>query len=127
MEQEFLRQPDWSRRGVLHNLSKRLGLQKSKIYKWNWDRKKKELASQKAQASSSAPEVPATGLIEGQEADLPKFDLNMVDKVCEENAAEDSNAPAEMTENLDEPNDMQNATDSECESHEASADNQENN
>ena len=127
LEQEFLRQPDWSRRGVLHNLSKRLGLQRSKIYKWNWDRKKKELATQKAQASSSAPEQLATGLGEGQETDLPKFDLNMVDQVCEEIAAEDSNAPAEMTENEDEPIDMQSDSDSKCESHEACADNQENN
>ena len=58
---------------------------------------------------------------------MPKFDLNMVDRVREENAVDGSNAPAEMTENEDEPIDMQSDSDSKCESHEACADNQENN
>ena len=45
LEQEFLKNPDWSSRNFLTKLAKRLCLQKSKIYKWNWDRKKKDLAS----------------------------------------------------------------------------------
>ena len=46
LEQEFQKQADWSKPGHLKELSKRLGLPKSKIYKWNWDRKRKELNSQ---------------------------------------------------------------------------------
>ena len=34
--------------GQIKNLSQRLGLTKSKIYKWNWDRKKKDLNMQAA-------------------------------------------------------------------------------
>ena len=43
LEHEFQKQPDW---GVLKmmQISRRLGLQKGKIYKWNWDRKKKDKA-----------------------------------------------------------------------------------
>ena len=41
LEVEFLKQPDWSDRGHINRIAKRLGLSKSKIYKWNWDRKKK--------------------------------------------------------------------------------------
>ena len=43
LEQEFQLRSDWSHRGQLNELAKRLGLTRSKIYKWNWDRKKKEL------------------------------------------------------------------------------------
>lgn len=43
LEAEFQKQPNWSRPGLLKKLSERLGLSKGKIYKWNWDRKKKEL------------------------------------------------------------------------------------
>ncbi len=37
---------DWSKPGILKEISKRLGLPKSKIYKWNWDRKRKEQQGQ---------------------------------------------------------------------------------
>jgi hypothetical protein len=43
LETEFRKQSDWSSKGFLSALAKRSGLSKSKIYKWNWDRKKKEL------------------------------------------------------------------------------------
>lgn len=46
LEQEFQKQSDWSKQGILKALSRRLGLPKSKIYKWNWDRKRKELQNQ---------------------------------------------------------------------------------
>ena len=41
LEVEFLKKSDWSDHGHLSRIAKRLGLTKSKIYKWNWDRKKK--------------------------------------------------------------------------------------
>ena len=37
-------------------LSTRLSVEKSKIYKWNWDRKRKELASQ-GPTSSAAMDI----------------------------------------------------------------------
>ena len=43
MEQEYQIKSDWSHRGYLNELAKRLELSRSKIYKWNWDRKKKDL------------------------------------------------------------------------------------
>ena len=46
LEEEFQKTQDWQGRGVLNSLAKRLGLTRSKIYKWNWDRKKKDLVSQ---------------------------------------------------------------------------------
>ena len=41
LEIEFLKNPMWTSR-KMSQISKRLSLAKSKIYKWNWDRKKKE-------------------------------------------------------------------------------------
>ena len=43
LEQEYQIKSDWSHRGYLNELAKRLELSRSKIYKWNWDRKKKDL------------------------------------------------------------------------------------
>ena len=43
LENEFQKHTDWSKPGVLKDISKRLGLPRSKIYKWNWDRKRKDL------------------------------------------------------------------------------------
>jgi len=45
LEREFQKGADWSKKGELGKLAHRLGLTKSKIYKWNWDRKKKEILS----------------------------------------------------------------------------------
>lgn len=44
LEHEFLKNTDWSEPGLIKKLSQRLGLPKSKIYKWNWDRKRKDLS-----------------------------------------------------------------------------------
>ena len=41
LEFEFEKNPDWSDKVFMKQLSKRLHLSKSKIYKWNWDRKRK--------------------------------------------------------------------------------------
>lgn len=46
LEHEFQKKQDWSHKGHLNELAKRLGLSRSKIYKWNWDRKKKELGNE---------------------------------------------------------------------------------
>lgn len=42
LEQEFQKNANWSSREIA-KLSKRLGLSRSKIYKWNWDRKRKTI------------------------------------------------------------------------------------
>ena len=41
LEHEFLKNTDWSEPGLIKKLSQRLGLPKSKIYKWNWDMRRK--------------------------------------------------------------------------------------
>lgn len=40
MEDEFTENPHWSNDDV-EKISKKLGLSKAKVYKWNWDQKKK--------------------------------------------------------------------------------------
>lgn len=52
LETEFQKNANWTGRDMA-KLSTRLAVEKSKIYKWNWDRKRKELASQGA--TSAAP------------------------------------------------------------------------
>ena len=52
LETEFQKNANWTGRDMA-KLSTRLAVEKSKIYKWNWDRKRKELASQGA--ASAAP------------------------------------------------------------------------
>lgn len=42
LEQEFEKNANWSSREIA-KMSKRLGLSRSKIYKWNWDRKRKTI------------------------------------------------------------------------------------
>ena len=45
LESEFQKNANWTSKDMV-KLSTRLAVEKSKIYKWNWDRKRKELASQ---------------------------------------------------------------------------------
>lgn len=52
LETEFQKNANWTGRDMA-KLSTRLAVEKSKIYKWNWDRKRKELTSQGA--TSAAP------------------------------------------------------------------------
>jgi hypothetical protein len=40
LEEEFTDNPHWSNEDV-EKISKKTGLSKAKIYKWNWDQKKK--------------------------------------------------------------------------------------
>lgn len=40
LEEEFNKNPHWTNEDV-DKISKRLGLDKAKVYKWNWDQKKK--------------------------------------------------------------------------------------
>lgn len=47
LEAEFQKNANWTSKDMA-KLSTRLAVEKSKIYKWNWDRKRKELASQGA-------------------------------------------------------------------------------
>ena len=44
LEAEFQKNANWSSREIV-KMSKRLSLSRSKIYKWNWDRKRKTLES----------------------------------------------------------------------------------
>ncbi len=41
LENEFLKNPDWSR-DYIRNISKKLGLRECQVYKWHWDQRKKE-------------------------------------------------------------------------------------
>ena len=43
LEKEFTKKQDWDKRDQ-QRLSKKLGFEISKIYKWNWEKKKKLLA-----------------------------------------------------------------------------------
>ena len=43
LEKEFSKKQDWDKRDQ-QRLSKKLGFEISKIYKWNWEKKKKLLA-----------------------------------------------------------------------------------
>ena len=56
---------DWSKPGILKEISKRLGLPKSKIYKWNWDRKRKEQQGQE-ELKISGGAVPHSSVIISQ-------------------------------------------------------------
>jgi len=40
LESQFQRCPDWSTQ-LIGFMARRLGLKHIKVYKWNWDRKKK--------------------------------------------------------------------------------------
>lgn len=40
MKRSFPNNPHWSNDDV-ERISRKLGLEKSKVYKWNWDKKKK--------------------------------------------------------------------------------------
>lgn len=39
LEEEFQRDPNWDRRKIA-SLAQRLQISRTKVYKWNWDRKK---------------------------------------------------------------------------------------
>ena len=41
LTQEYLDNPNWSNE-TIDALSRRVGVSRTKVYKWNWDRKKKE-------------------------------------------------------------------------------------
>jgi len=41
LEHEFKKNPYWNK-AIQHRICTRLGLSVAKIYKWNWDRRKKE-------------------------------------------------------------------------------------
>ena len=43
LEVEFQKNANWTGKDMA-KLGRKLDVQKSKIYKWNWDRKRKELA-----------------------------------------------------------------------------------
>ena len=44
LEQEFQKNPNWGK-VTIRKLAERLDLDRTKIYKWNWDRKKMELSN----------------------------------------------------------------------------------
>ena len=45
LENQYQLNPNWTNETIVM-LSERLGVTRTKIYKWNWDRKKKQLADQ---------------------------------------------------------------------------------
>ena len=40
LNQEYIKNPNWSS-SQIHEFAGRLGLSKTKVYKWNWDRRNK--------------------------------------------------------------------------------------
>ena len=95
LEQEFQIKSDWSHRGYLNELAKRLELSRSKIYKWNWDRKKKEL---QMQASDSMPSAMVDAAASNG-ASKPTF------RVTQERSPLHSNELRSSPEDLDEDED----------------------
>ncbi len=41
LENEFKKNPDWSR-DYIRRISDKLGLRECQVYKWHWDQRKKE-------------------------------------------------------------------------------------
>ena len=96
MEQEYQIKSDWSHRGYLNELAKRLELSRSKIYKWNWDRKKKDLQMKATDAMPSANIDSATS----NGASKPTF------RVTQERSPLHSNELRFNPEGLDEEEDF---------------------
>ena len=102
LEQEYQKKADWSSPGALKDLSRRLGLPKSKIYKWNWDRKRKEINSQAALSQVSNSNIsPFLITLEQRriylEEDEEESDSeqNSIDEVSKEEDSESSNESVE--------------------------------
>ena len=60
LEEEFLRDPNWDRKKIA-SLALRLHVSKTKVYKWNWDRKKslKVAGSKGSRPDHYATEIPS--------------------------------------------------------------------
>ena len=58
LERHYLENSNWSRQKI-ENLAAQLSLPHKKIYKWNWERKKKELATQTT--ASDAQDAQSSG------------------------------------------------------------------
>jgi len=52
LEQEYQRDPNWHS-SFITALAKRLQLNRTKIYKWSWDRKKKDAAMQTGNSATT--------------------------------------------------------------------------
>jgi hypothetical protein len=46
LQNEYIKNPDWTR-CFMKQLSEKVGLKASQVYKWNWDKKKKEIEDAK--------------------------------------------------------------------------------
>jgi hypothetical protein len=56
LEHEFKKNPYWNK-AIQHQICSRLGLSVAKIYKWNWDRRKKEETENKLFDPNNANQI----------------------------------------------------------------------